>query len=116
MIALLLLFTPPAEAACKTPFDNEQLHRLMTAGEDAYTYRKLAPLNRARADIQAGIPCLDEIVSPPMIAGYYRLQALSLYSSGTEEDVPLSHVHVGDSLRVRPGVKVPVDALPASRL
>jgi P-type Cu+ transporter len=28
---------------------------------------------------------------------------------GTEEDVPLSHVHVGDSLRVRPGEKVPVD-------
>jgi Cu+-exporting ATPase len=30
---------------------------------------------------------------------------------GTEEDVPLSHVHVGDSLRVRPGEKVPVDGV-----
>ncbi len=28
---------------------------------------------------------------------------------GTEEDVPLTHVHVGDALRVRPGEKVPVD-------
>jgi Cu+-exporting ATPase len=28
---------------------------------------------------------------------------------GSEEDVPLTHVHVGDSLRVRPGEKVPVD-------
>jgi P-type Cu+ transporter len=28
---------------------------------------------------------------------------------GTEEDVPLTHVHVGDVLRVRPGEKVPVD-------
>ena len=28
---------------------------------------------------------------------------------GTEEDVPLAHVHVGDTLRVRPGEKVPVD-------
>jgi Cu+-exporting ATPase len=28
---------------------------------------------------------------------------------GTEEDVPLTHVHVGDTLRVRPGEKVPVD-------
>ena len=27
----------------------------------------------------------------------------------TEEDVPLTHVHVGDTLRVRPGEKVPVD-------
>jgi Cu+-exporting ATPase len=30
---------------------------------------------------------------------------------GTEEDVLLSHVHVGDSLRVRPGEKVPVDGV-----
>ncbi len=28
---------------------------------------------------------------------------------GTEEDIPLEHVHVGDMLRVRPGEKVPVD-------
>ena len=31
--------------------------------------------------------------------------------NGTEEDVPLTHVHVGDSLRVRPGEKVPVDGV-----
>lgn len=30
-------------------------------------------------------------------------------ADGAEEDVPLSSVHVGDSLRVRPGEKVPVD-------
>ncbi|WP_224079131.1 copper-transporting P-type ATPase [Cupriavidus laharis] len=29
----------------------------------------------------------------------------------TEEDVPLTHVHVGDMLRVRPGEKVPVDGV-----
>jgi P-type Cu+ transporter len=29
----------------------------------------------------------------------------------TEEDIPLTHVHVGDHLRVRPGEKVPVDGL-----
>jgi len=28
---------------------------------------------------------------------------------GGEQDIPLSHVHVGDRLRVRPGEKVPVD-------
>jgi len=30
-------------------------------------------------------------------------------ADGTEEDIPLEHVHVGDLLRVRPGEKVPVD-------
>lgn len=28
---------------------------------------------------------------------------------GTEDDIPLTHVHVGDRLRVRPGEKIPVD-------
>ena len=32
-------------------------------------------------------------------------------SDGSEEDVPLAHVHAGDRLRVRPGEKVPVDGL-----
>jgi P-type Cu+ transporter len=32
-------------------------------------------------------------------------------NDGTEEDVPLTHVHVGDLLRVRPGEKVPVDGV-----
>ena len=32
-------------------------------------------------------------------------------ADGSEEDVPLTHVHVGDLLRVRPGEKVPVDGL-----
>jgi Cu+-exporting ATPase len=32
-------------------------------------------------------------------------------ADGHEEDVPLTHVHVGDLLRVRPGEKVPVDGI-----
>ena len=35
--------------------------------------------------------------------------ARRLNADGSEEDIPLSHVHVGDRLRVRPGEKVPVD-------
>lgn len=37
--------------------------------------------------------------------------ARRIRADGTEEDVPLAHVHVGDSLRVRPGEKVPVDGV-----
>ena len=37
--------------------------------------------------------------------------ARRINADGTEEDIPLSHVHVGDSLRVRPGEKVPVDGV-----
>ena len=35
--------------------------------------------------------------------------ARRINAGGAEEDVPLTHVHVGDTLRVRPGEKVPVD-------
>ena len=35
--------------------------------------------------------------------------ARRLREDGSEEDIPLAHVHVGDRLRVRPGEKVPVD-------
>ena len=35
--------------------------------------------------------------------------ARRLRDDGSEEDIPLTHVHVGDQLRVRPGEKVPVD-------
>ena len=35
--------------------------------------------------------------------------ARRINADGKEEDVPLTHVHVGDMLRVRPGEKVPVD-------
>lgn len=32
-------------------------------------------------------------------------------TDGTEQDIPPEHVHVGDTLRVRPGEKVPVDGV-----
>ena len=35
--------------------------------------------------------------------------ARRIHADGSEEDVPLDHVGVGDRLRVRPGEKVPVD-------
>jgi P-type Cu+ transporter len=37
--------------------------------------------------------------------------ARRIRADGTEEDIPLTHVHVGDSLRVRPGEKVPADGV-----
>ena len=37
--------------------------------------------------------------------------ARRIAADGTEQDVPLAHVHVGDLLRVRPGEKVPVDGV-----
>jgi Cu+-exporting ATPase len=34
-----------------------------------------------------------------------------LRQDGTEEEIPLSHVHVGDRLRIRPGGRVPTDGI-----
>lgn len=37
--------------------------------------------------------------------------ARRINEDGSEEDVPLTHVHIGNHLRVRPGEKVPVDGV-----
>ena len=37
--------------------------------------------------------------------------ARCINAGGAEEDVPLKHVHVGDTLRVQPGERVPVDGV-----
>jgi Cu+-exporting ATPase len=37
--------------------------------------------------------------------------ARRIKTDGTEEDIPLTHVNIGDHLRVRPGEKVPVDGV-----
>ena len=37
--------------------------------------------------------------------------ARRIEADGTEADIPLNHVHVGNHLRVRPGEKVPVDGV-----
>ncbi|HEL3255593.1 TPA: heavy metal translocating P-type ATPase [Stenotrophomonas maltophilia] len=55
---------------------------------------------RARSKTSAAIKAL---------LGLAPKTARRLREDGSEEDIPLEHVHVGDRLRVRPGEKVPVD-------
>tara|TARA_R100001039_G_scaffold19548_1_gene11684 strand:+ start:104 stop:907 length:804 start_codon:yes stop_codon:yes gene_type:complete len=57
---------------------------------------------RARSQTSAAIKAL---------LGLAPKTARRVADDGTEEDVPLSHVHEGDKLRVRPGEKVPVDGV-----
>jgi len=57
---------------------------------------------RARSATSAAIKAL---------LGLAPKTARRLRDDGTEEDVPLAHVHIGDRLRVRPGEKVPVDGV-----
>ena len=55
---------------------------------------------KARAQTSAAIRSL---------LGLAPKTARRINADGSEEDVPLAHVHPGDALRVRPGEKVPVD-------
>jgi Cu+-exporting ATPase len=57
---------------------------------------------RARSQTSAAIKSL---------MGLSPKTARRIQADGTEEDVPLTHVHIGDMLRVRPGEKVPVDGI-----
>ncbi len=45
------------------------------------------------------------------LLGMAATNARRIELDGSERDVPLGHVHVGDRLRVRPGEKVPVDGV-----
>jgi P-type Cu+ transporter len=45
------------------------------------------------------------------LLGLAATSARRLRADGSEEDIPLEHVHVGDRLRVRPGEKIPVDGV-----
>jgi Cu+-exporting ATPase len=57
---------------------------------------------RARSETGAAIRAL---------LGLAPKTARRLRDDETEEDIPLTHVHPGDRLRVRPGEKVPVDGV-----
>jgi Cu+-exporting ATPase len=57
---------------------------------------------RARSQTSAAIQSL---------LGLAPKTARRINTDGTEEDVPLAHVHEGDRLRVRPGEKIPVDGV-----
>ena len=57
---------------------------------------------RARSQTSAAIRAL---------LGLAPKTARRIRADGGEEDIELSHVHVGDLLRVRPGEKVPVDGV-----
>ena len=57
---------------------------------------------KARAQTSAAIRSL---------LGLAPKTARRIEADGSEADVPLTHVHVGDRLRVRPGEKVPVDGV-----
>ncbi|UPG96064.1 heavy metal translocating P-type ATPase [Luteibacter aegosomatissinici] len=43
------------------------------------------------------------------LLGLVPKTARRIAANGTEDDVPLDHLHVGDHLRVRPGEKIPAD-------
>lgn len=57
---------------------------------------------RARSQTNAAIK---------MLLGLAPKTARLIHEDGTEEDIPLEHVHIGNHLRIRPGEKIPVDGI-----
>ncbi len=57
---------------------------------------------RARSQASAAIKSLLKLAPKT---------ARRIKADGSEEDIELTHVHIGDTLRVRPGEKVPVDGV-----
>jgi len=57
---------------------------------------------RARSQTSAAIRAL---------LGMQAKTARRIAADGTEDDIPLASVHIGDVLRIRPGEKVPVDGV-----
>ena len=55
---------------------------------------------RARSQTNAAIK---------MLLGLAPKTARLIHEDGTEDDIPLEHVHTGNHLRIRPGEKIPVD-------
>jgi len=55
---------------------------------------------RARSQTNAAIK---------MLLGLAPKTARLINKDGSEEDIPLEHVHIGNHLRIRPGEKIPVD-------
>jgi Cu+-exporting ATPase len=45
------------------------------------------------------------------LLGLAPKSARRVLADGSEEDVPLDHIHLGDRVRVRPGEKVPIDGV-----
>lgn len=63
-------------------------------------------------ELKARSQCSAAIKS---LLGLAPRTARRINADGAEEDVPPTHVHVGDSLRVWPGEKVPVDGVVLER-
>lgn len=57
---------------------------------------------RARSQTNAAIK---------MLLGLAPKTAKLIHEDGSEEDIPLEHVHIGNHLRIRPGEKIPVDGI-----
>jgi Cu+-exporting ATPase len=99
-----IAWSPPSPPACFP--DSFQAHgRIGVYYEAAAVIISLTLLGqmlelRARSQTSAAIKSL---------LGLAPKTARRIRADGSEEDVPLNHVHVGDLLRVRPGEKVPVD-------
>jgi len=88
------------------------LDRRVARQHDQVGQRNLlaAALVAVRTDV-AATGALADVGSNQVAARPGPKTLRRIAADGSESDIPLTHVHVGDLLRVRPGEKVPVDGV-----
>jgi Cu+-exporting ATPase len=100
MVALLI----PSVFPPKMQFDGGLVHVYFEAAAVIVALVLLGQVLELRARSQTN-------TAIQMLLGLAPNTARIVQDDGTEEDIPLEHVKVGDTLRIRPGDKVPIDGV-----
>lgn len=111
LAGLFLAF--PAQAAgladCPRAFDTREVTDAADSAERAFTGVDVEAFLPARAEMQARLACVKELLSPAALARVHRVEALGAFVEGNQAKVPQALAGV---FAAEPGHQVPTSLLP----